>query len=357
MNRALSVYLDLLRFMAAMVVFLQHAAAERVTGGVMPHFGYLGGDAVMAFFVLSGFVIAYTTDAKNAGLGDYAAARLARLYSVVVLALLLTILLDQIGLRAAPEIYNFKVYADDAPLLRLGAALLFSTELWFVSIRTFSNPAYWSVSYEFWYYVLFGAWFFLVGAKRWLAVGAVSLLIGPKILLLLPVWALGVVVYYVKDRIGWRTGLALFMGAPMAYAWFKWVDGRTLLSWRANLLVPDGIDLSWSIDFPGKYFVGLIIACSIAGFAAISPRVSFGRLGVPVRWLAGMTFSLYLFHMPLLHFFASVLPEQVAGSVWRAALVLFCTVVSVAVLAQFTERRKDVVRRLIESFRRRPKPA
>ena len=149
MTPALSVYLDALRFTAAMVVFLAHASYARLTGGVLPGFGLLADDAVMAFFVLSGFVIAWTAEKKkHAGLGEYASARLARLYSVAIPALLLTVVVDPIGLRFAPEIYPPNVYEGDVPLLRLGAALIFCNELWFATIRPFSNGPFWSLGYE-----------------------------------------------------------------------------------------------------------------------------------------------------------------------------------------------------------------
>ena len=60
MQRTTSVYLDLLRFLAAAVVFAGHAYPQRLTGGVpaLWRFWSFGNDAVMVFFVLSGFVIA-----------------------------------------------------------------------------------------------------------------------------------------------------------------------------------------------------------------------------------------------------------------------------------------------------------
>ena len=96
MHRNLSIYLDLVRFLAALMVFVVHANYERFTGGLplLWHFKDLGNDAVMVFFVLSGFVIAYVAAHKERTIEEYAASRFARLYSVVVPALILTMLLD-----------------------------------------------------------------------------------------------------------------------------------------------------------------------------------------------------------------------------------------------------------------------
>ena len=56
----LSVYLDLMRAIAAFVVLLSHFAYPRFTDGAFLVIRdlNLGSDAVVVFFVLSGFVIA-----------------------------------------------------------------------------------------------------------------------------------------------------------------------------------------------------------------------------------------------------------------------------------------------------------
>jgi hypothetical protein len=80
MNRPTSIYLDLVRFGAAAVVFVVHAGFDRFTGGlpILWRFGDLGNDAVMVFFVLSGFVIAYVSDQKETTPREYFAASLLR---------------------------------------------------------------------------------------------------------------------------------------------------------------------------------------------------------------------------------------------------------------------------------------
>lgn len=350
----LSIYLDALRFGAALVVFLAHASYVRLTGGVLPEFGLLADDAVMAFFVLSGFVIAFTAENKDRNLDDYARARLARLYSVAAPALLLTIITDQIGILIAPAMYQEPWYQDSFPVLRLVSALMLTHEIWFASIRPFSNGPYWSIGYEFWYYALFGCWFYLSGMKRWLACGATALLIGPKILLLFPVWALGVVVYRIKDHVGPTAGLSLFFGSLIAYALFKYIDGRRY-AWHINALLPSDLDLRWSVDFAAKYVVGFLVACNVLGFAAMR-QPSLAPIARPIRWLAGMTFSLYLFHYPLLHFFSAILPEEVPA-VWRAIAIMGGALVAVAALAPFTEHKKAFARQIIDKLRLSPAPA
>src|SRR5450432_3847495 len=87
-------YLDLIRFGAAVAVFLRHIRSDIFGPWLWQMRGY-GHTAVIAFFVLSGFVIAYTCGSgKHSDLRDFAVSRLARLYSVIVPAILLTIAID-----------------------------------------------------------------------------------------------------------------------------------------------------------------------------------------------------------------------------------------------------------------------
>jgi peptidoglycan/LPS O-acetylase OafA/YrhL len=59
MTHALSLYLDVLRFGAAFTVFVSHYAHVRHSGGLFWQMIPYGRVAVLAFFVLSGFVIAW----------------------------------------------------------------------------------------------------------------------------------------------------------------------------------------------------------------------------------------------------------------------------------------------------------
>jgi len=362
LGRSLSTHLDFLRFGAAMVVFVSHVALPAVSGGLLPlrPLIELADDAVMAFFVLSGFVIAYTARTRDRDLTDYTEARLARLYSVALPALVVTILADEIGMRLAPSVYAGLWHHEWNPLVQIGAAVTFTNELWYGSIRPFSDGPYWSLGYEFWYYVLFGIGFYLRPGVRWIAAALVCALVGPKILALLPLWLLGVALYRTRGRIPESVGWALFVGSIAAYLVFRGTDlGHAThwwMDWRVVQLVGEG----YSRHLPSKYVTGILFACNIAGFAAIQHRVSLRSVERPIRWLAGMTFSLYLLHYPLLHLATAVLPGE-ASSWPRAALVTGLVLLAIAALASVTERKKRVARRAIDAvglaFMRRWKPA
>jgi peptidoglycan/LPS O-acetylase OafA/YrhL len=106
MTRALSLYLDALRFGAAFTVFLSHYAVARISGGLFWPMADYGRTAVLVFFILSGFVIAWVTEIREQSLEDYGLSRAARLYSVIIPAFILTAALDYLGAAVDPRLYG-----------------------------------------------------------------------------------------------------------------------------------------------------------------------------------------------------------------------------------------------------------
>ncbi|KQP36247.1 acyltransferase [Pseudorhodoferax sp. Leaf274] len=361
MSRGLSVYLDLLRFLAALAVFMLHASFERFSGGLpfFWRFAVFGNDAVMLFFVLSGFVIAHVATREAASARGYAAARLARLWSVCVPALLLTMLVDGIGIQLAPTLYDFPWYEHSHPVARAVASLLFLNELWFWSLHPFSNTPYWSVGYEFWYYVLFGAWLFARGRMRWLACGLVVLVMGPRILLLLPVWLAGVWAY--------RSPLAQRM-APLAAGVLCAGTLAGYLAYRYSAL-PEGLALftvqwlgdattqrlGWSSNFLANYLVGALVALHFVGARRLLQQSASvpQRLERAIRYVAGFTFALYLFHNPLLQFFGALV-HWLGWWEHRMLPVVLGPLAVVWLLGARTERLKGPLKAaLLRAFSRR----
>ena len=98
MEKRFSLYLDMVRFIAAIFVVIAHYVQYGILSSSVSHYTpEVGREAVIAFFVLSGYVIAYTTEVKNQSLQEYVAARCARIYSVafpILLAAFLTVYLS-----------------------------------------------------------------------------------------------------------------------------------------------------------------------------------------------------------------------------------------------------------------------
>jgi peptidoglycan/LPS O-acetylase OafA/YrhL len=339
-----SLYLDLVRFAAAALVLVYHSNRRYIIDDIVP-FGNMGHEAVVIFFVLSGFVIAYVADGKESTFTEYWLSRLARLYSVALPALVLTLVLDQAGQALDPSIYT-DTTTHDWVALRFLTSLFFVNEIWFVSIMAYSNVPYWSLCYEFWYYFLFSIAFFARDPYRWPLVALVCLALGPKIVLLAPIWWLGVVLYRSKRlaRIPEAAGWLLFAASFVAFVVFMRLEATEFFSGLVKQLVGAELhhQLVFSKFFIGDYLLGLVIFANFCGFRAIAHRFAapLTAIGQPIRFLAGYTFALYLFHDPLILFFTALYRGDPTNKLFYVAVVA-SAVVAVLVLGYFTEKRKS----------------
>jgi len=342
--RGFSVYLDAVRVTAALVVFGAHATSPEFLTGV-PWLQEFAHDAVITFFVLSGYVIAHTAATRDRGLGAYGVNRSARIYSVALPAVLLVPVLDQIAMDWRPDLYG-RQYQYEALWLYVPFFLVFATDLWFLAEDAFSNVPYWSLCYEVWYYVLFAAVFFLRGARRIAAVGAVLLIMGPRLWLLLPLWAAGAWAALSVPRVPAPRlafvlslmGLAAMKATGLDTAADGWVNGL-LGGWPES-------HLRYSKYFLGDWLIGTLILTNIlaartCGFHGLAR----GPVRRPIVAVASISFTIYLFHVPLLKFFTAALDHDPA-SVESWTVLMVAVGVTLIGLGLATERQKRHVRRL-----------
>ena len=185
---SLSLHLDLLRLLAAGAVFLGHAGVFLFEASDHhPLFDH-GREAVAVFFVLSGFVIAHVAAGREASPRDYALARLARLWSVVVPTLALTVVCDRIGWAANPQWYATLDFWHPASWSALVTHLTFTNQLWLSHDVFGSDEPFWSLGFEAPYYLAFGLAIFTRGRLRLAALALWAVVVGPKILAYLPLW-------------------------------------------------------------------------------------------------------------------------------------------------------------------------
>lgn len=330
MSRELSIFLDLVRFLAALAVFVGHYSWQKHSGGLFWQLHGIGREAVDIFFVLSGFVIAHATAGREADWRAFAAARLARIASVALPALALTAALDAVGVRLRPE-----VYADDCctSLAAYARNLVFAGNWWGFNVSPGSNVPYWSLGFEAWYYLAFGLALFLP-RRGVLAAGLAMLAIGPGVAILFPLWLAGA---WCRGRTAGAWALWLGLAGMAAALWFSERAGQ--------IYEPFALTGARLGDYAHDYAMGLSFALVLLGFPAAGALVApLRRLERPIRWFAGGTFALYLFHVPLLHFLAAALPWPVGSWPSRGALLLLTPALCLA-LAGVTERRKAGWRR------------
>lgn len=253
-----------------------------------------------------------------------------------------------------PEIYVAPYYQDSYPITRFVNNLFFINELWFTSWRAFSNGPFWSLSYEFFYYIIFAITIYLRGVKRLVYVSLAAIIAGPKILLLLPTWLLGVLLFHMckKSNLHLGIGVLLVLSSMCLYALYR-------LSGLPDYLYEFTQDtfgekfvrsrLEFSRWFVNDYIVAILVSMNIFGVALCSAHIRIPKkLNYYIRYFAGMTFTLYLFHYPLLQLFGSIFNSISA--------VVFLTFASVALIAPLTEQRKSywlkLVNRIHEQVRK-----
>ena len=349
LDRPFSVYLDLVRFLAALAVVLMHLRQGNLIDGPWADLlTVLGREAVMAFFVLSGFVIAFTSDTRRPGAREFAVARCARIYSVALPVLVLGFICAWL---LAPQLDHRidKAYQLAKPWLYIPFHLQFLGDLWQLSEVPPLLVPWWSLNYEVWYYILFGVACYLRGASRVLVLAAVLAIMGIKLWLLLPVWLAGVWLYRWQERhtlprrlarCGWLVSVALL-------AAYEASDLETTLrelgrgSWFGQAFSLGNAD-----RFLADYVVGLIVclnfACArFADFSAIL------RVAAAVRRVASYTLTLYLSHALVLAAWPVLYPHD-AHSALDLALLAATIGLATWLLGALTEQRKNAWRRLFE---------
>ena len=356
---ALSILLDAVRAMAALLVLCGHMVQMKIYTGPYPFGQTVQHYAVIVFFVLSGLVIAHSVRRGDYTLRDYAIARAARILPVAVFAVAFStaiyLALSSRGLTPliAPEIYSeFSLEAVVLPILFLSESGDGVGPLW--------NPPYWSLTYEVWFYALFGAGLFLKGAWRIVILALLCWLAGYRILLMLPIWLIGagLVRYgtlWLPAKATQAIILALVALIVMSVSRIYAIDIKD-----AMISLPGHADYDFRFS---KYFVtdllfGIGVAMLFVAFRYLAePMTGWLNKAEPViKWFAGVSFSLYILHWPMLSALSALSIE--AGESPLAFLALLGGIIGAcAFIAQFTEyRSRDVRAWMTRAFARPRSP-
>lgn len=330
-----SLYLDVFRFFMALVVIVGHAA----------YYGYVGHGflwqidpvrhlqtAVMAFFVLSGFVIAYVSDTKEKDGLTYTVSRVARMTSIIAPALVITFLADLIGRAISPEFYAH----PDSPTKIGGnqvwaylSALFYLNNVWlFGELTPGTNGPFWSMSFEVAYYAIFGAAFFATRNLKVLLVAAVIAIAGPAILTRFPIWLMGAGAYYLQRRV--------VLPKVQAGALFVFSLIAVLVLSTYGPIFKKAGEIETTILY---YMLGLCFAANIFSAAGIEIFLvrNLSHFKGTVRWLGMLTFSMYLVHRPLLNLFSVIKidePSTAQQRIWLFSLT-FLVIIFVAYLGEW----------------------
>lgn len=314
-----AVGLDFLRFTLALAVVAGHLT-QPLFQDTWPDLTRLAVFAVGGFFVLSGYTIrALSQRQLDFRAGVFIGDRLARLLSVSVPALGLTIVADIASAHLAPHYYQIH-FGDqiDAPFMRILANLFLISQLYGHDLSPFSNSPFWSLSYELGFYTIWAClmhWRRAGGSMAW-PLGAL-VFFGPHIVVMLPFWLLGAVLFDIgrcADRT--RVAVSVSMGLLIVLlcaglASFR-LHGQGLSMSAASTMANDWLTAFFQqIGMPKARASVLIMVAAMGATAALIPLLLVGDLlsrrhpASPAlvqmaRKLAALTFPLYLLHLPLL---------------------------------------------------------
>ncbi|NNG22093.1 acyltransferase family protein [Telluria aromaticivorans] len=347
LDRPFSLYLDLTRLLAAVAVVLAHFRYNAIIpDDAWSFLPYLGREAVIVFFVLSGYVIAASTAQRRPSARDYAVARLSRVYSVVLPVLFLA-LACAAALRAWTGSVGNAGYVLDKLYVYLPFHLLFLGQHWQLTEVPPLMIPYWSLGYEAWYYLLFGLACYLRGTRRKVAIALVLAIMGYKMWLLLPVWLSGAWLYrhYRAPLLAPRAARLGWLATLLVFGLYVGTDAETALRAAGTAWWPfDSLPLGSADRFLADYVVCAIVLANFAcardaQFSALVRHAQAWRLA------ASHTFTLYLSHSLVIALWLALYPHDPRSSVDILGLGVAIVVVTVA-LGAVTERRPHLYRAL-----------
>ncbi|HKH60661.1 MAG TPA: acyltransferase [Flavitalea sp.] len=327
-----SVYLDILRLGAALVVLFHHAydqwfpthlsTSQQINNG--------GHAAVVVFFVLSGFVITHTTISNNRGGVQYIQARVSRLCSVVIPALVITAIAQLVVIRFSSDLID--LYSRGNSLPRYILASFFLNELWFFSAAPPINGPLWSLSYEFWYYMIFGLAVYMNRSWRIILPLIACLIAGPKILLMMPIWLTGCFVYILpkpslKKSFSWCLVLLSLIVASLIVIYLRAIPYHVGSS-----------PFYYSNQFFTDWITGFFIGLSLWLLPNERKNAADSNAVLRFRKIADLTFPIYVLHFPLLIVYRTLCNYQLYNvqQMWLGltSVLLACTLLGLLMDAQ-----------------------
>lgn len=304
-------WLDLLRGTTAFAVFIGHVRTlyfveyTNIIPTKSAQFFYFftgfGHQAVIIFFVLSGFFIAKTIqnsiDKKRWRFKDYFTNRVIRLETVLIPTLVLGFCFDSLGLKFLPHLESYAGKIISLPFVSPVGKLTFETflgNIFFVqNILTYtfgSNAPLWSLANEFWYYMLFPLLYFsfvknyaLIKRFVFLA-SAIGILffVGRSITLYFFIWLMGAGTFYlseIKFVVRALPSRILLFGVSILFF--------GVISLARLSILPPLID-DYILGFATSILVIFLSECSMES------RV----LKTIATYLSNISYTLYLTHVP-----------------------------------------------------------
>jgi len=299
--------------------------------------------SVMVFFVLSGFMITASMyrniserNFMSFDVPSFAKDRLIRLYPPLLFTLLLMVLLYLIAFFIEPQVLiNFSSGKElylvreklELDVLNVVASLFFLQNFFDLLSTPSMNSPLWSLSHEFWFYVL----------------AAIALLSCYKKLFLIPLLTLLVIAAYCDNKVMFLAGFCIWLsGAILALLYFN--DFLTLPKVRYAMLtifillffIYCFFVINRSSHFflhGSKFIFGLLFTSFLSLLISFelhaNERFMKNKLMLFFKDSAKYSYTLYLIHAPILLFSLALLNESI---LFKPSLYLGLSVVLVIII-------------------------
>lgn len=341
-SKSASSLLNLMRWLSAFLVLAHHlrtnyfvAYSELESHSLLIKAFYLitflGHNAVIVFFVLSGFFVGgnffvkYKTNTYS--LKEYFTKRLTRLYIVLLPALVISCVLG-FGVY-----YNYGEISSTFDYKDFRGSLFFLQTIYTVPFA--GNEPLWSLAYEFWYYILFPIIILFLYERKiiyLLFLISISLFVSFDILLYFTIWLIGVFFFLYKKRI-----LNLFISSMLFI--FIFIGYR--------IITIDNKLFFLNESFIGDFILSISVGLLVNSIIHSNIKIYYYKTN---KLLADFSYSLYLLHVPVLYSILSFINKADVVDIKSLSLFIFIFLIILLfsyIVSLYTEKQTSKISKFL----------
>ncbi len=368
MNKIVSLYLDILRILSAFYVFIYHVGSDKMGNEIIfstPNFSetlslsyFSAHYFVIVFFVLSGFLITMSASRPNITIRTFITARMGRLYSVLIPALLLSFLVAKILIVG--NYYPINLVRNNTQIIqRILLNITFLSQSWTLNATPPLNGPFWSVQYEFMYYLIIASWLLVKNNFKYILILLIILVSGVKVMLLFPCWLIGSLLYFlISKKKTLNFGLSIILFFSTLILLFFILSGKVNLPFEKTIGDHDffGFLLFFSWNYKADIIFSLIVATNVFAIFGLTKKMEYlnsssivNKLHSKIQIMSNCSYTLYLFHLPLLFLFATIIPYDKTSSINQIGLIIM-VLIAVYFIAKQTEWKVELWRGFVEKL-------